>query len=96
VDHGLRSAWENYSRESISKVTTAKWSGGVTQAKDCLLCKYEALSSNASPTPPQKKKTKKAKTNRNKGKPSETRAGDGRVSALRPEFKRQYCQPKQT
>jgi hypothetical protein len=38
----------------ISKIIQAKWTGGVTQAVGCLLCKGKALSSNPSPT----KKTK--------------------------------------
>jgi hypothetical protein len=44
---------------SISKITTAKWTGGVTQAVKHLFCKCEALSSNLSPT------KKKKKTQRN-------------------------------
>jgi hypothetical protein len=27
----------------ISKITKAKWTGGVAQAVDCLLCKHEAV-----------------------------------------------------
>jgi hypothetical protein len=34
----------------ISKTTRTKWTGGVAQAADCLLCKCETLSSNPSPT----------------------------------------------
>jgi hypothetical protein len=33
----------------ISKITRAKWTGGVAQAIELLLCKYEVLSSNPSP-----------------------------------------------
>jgi hypothetical protein len=35
----------------ISKITRAKWTGGVdvTQPVECLLCKHEVLSSNSSP-----------------------------------------------
>jgi hypothetical protein len=33
-----------------SKITKGKWTGCVAQAVACLLCKYEALSSNPSPT----------------------------------------------
>jgi hypothetical protein len=33
----------------ISKITRAKWTGGVAQVVECLLCKHEALRS----TPPQ-------------------------------------------
>jgi hypothetical protein len=40
----------------ISKITGEKWTGGVVQAVECLLCKCEALGSNTSPT---KKKNKK-------------------------------------
>jgi hypothetical protein len=38
----------------ISKITSAKWTGGVAQAVKCLLCKCEAQSSNPSPTSPRK------------------------------------------
>jgi hypothetical protein len=38
----------------ISKIIRAKWPGSVAQAVECLLCKYEALSSN--PCPIKKKK----------------------------------------
>jgi hypothetical protein len=37
-------------RDSISKTTRAKWSGGVAQVVDYLLCQHEALSANPSPT----------------------------------------------
>jgi hypothetical protein len=39
-----------------SKITRAKWTGGMPQAVECLLCKCEALSSNSIPQqpPPQK------------------------------------------
>jgi hypothetical protein len=40
----------------ISKITTPKWTRGVAQAVECLLCKYEAL--NSIPIPPKKKKGK--------------------------------------
>jgi hypothetical protein len=45
--------------DPISKITIAKWTGGVVQAVRCLLCKHEALSSNSSQS--QKKKKKKEK-----------------------------------
>jgi hypothetical protein len=32
----------------ISKIIRGKWTGGVAQAVECLLCKYKALSSNSS------------------------------------------------
>jgi hypothetical protein len=31
-DQGLRPAWENSLRDAISKITRAKWTGGVAQA----------------------------------------------------------------
>jgi hypothetical protein len=34
----------------ISKITRAKWTGGVAQAVERLLCKCKALSSNPGPT----------------------------------------------
>jgi hypothetical protein len=34
----------------ISKITRAKWTGGVAQVVELLLCKHKALSSNPSPT----------------------------------------------
>jgi hypothetical protein len=34
----------------ISKITTAKWTGGVVQAVEYLLYKHEALSPNSNPT----------------------------------------------
>jgi hypothetical protein len=40
-------------KTSISKITRAKWAGGVVQAVEGLLCKHEALNSN--PDPPKKK-----------------------------------------
>jgi hypothetical protein len=49
-DHSLRSAWKKKSsRDPISKITREKWTGGVAQAVQHLLCKHKALSSNASP-----------------------------------------------
>jgi hypothetical protein len=36
-------------RDLISKITRAKWTGGVVQAVEHLLCKPKALSSNPSP-----------------------------------------------
>jgi hypothetical protein len=40
----------------MSKITTAKWAGGVAQEVECLLCKYKALNSNSSPTKKNKKR----------------------------------------
>jgi hypothetical protein len=36
--------------DPISEITRAKWTGGVAQVLECLLCKHETLSSNSSPT----------------------------------------------
>jgi hypothetical protein len=47
------------SQDTISKITREKWTGSVAQGVECLLCKCEALSSNASPT--KKKKEDEAK-----------------------------------
>jgi hypothetical protein len=38
-DWGLRPAWANSSQDPISKITRAKWTGGVAQAMEYLLCK---------------------------------------------------------
>jgi hypothetical protein len=38
-DCGLRPAWANSSWDSISKIPWAKWTGGVDQAVEYLLCK---------------------------------------------------------
>jgi hypothetical protein len=45
----LRPAWANSSRHLISKITRAKWTGGVAQVVECLLCKRKERS-NPSPT----------------------------------------------
>jgi hypothetical protein len=37
-------------RFPISKIMRTKWTGGVTQEVECLLCKHKALSSNSSHT----------------------------------------------
>jgi hypothetical protein len=44
------------SQDPISKITRAKWTGGVTQAVECLLYKCKALSSNPCPIKKKKKK----------------------------------------
>jgi hypothetical protein len=54
-DHGFRPAWANTLWDPISKITRVKWTGGEAQATErrlCenLFCKYEALSSNLSPS----------------------------------------------
>jgi hypothetical protein len=43
---------QNSLTDLIFKTTRTKWTGGVAQEVECLLCKYEALSSN----PHEKKK----------------------------------------
>jgi hypothetical protein len=55
----LRPSWANSLQDPISKITREKWTGGVTQAVQCLLCKCEALSINPSPTKKKRKKKKK-------------------------------------
>jgi hypothetical protein len=49
-DWGLRPVQANSSKDPISKITTAKWTVGVTQTVECLLWKHKTLSSNPSPT----------------------------------------------
>jgi hypothetical protein len=44
--HGLRPAWENSVRDPISKITRAKWTGGVAQVVEYLLCKCKTPCSN--------------------------------------------------
>jgi hypothetical protein len=44
----------------ISKISRAKWTGGVTQAVEHLLCKHEAQSLNPNPPKPPKQTNKKA------------------------------------
>jgi hypothetical protein len=46
--HSSRPAWTNNSQDPVSKITRAKWTGGVAQVLECPLCKCEALSSNRS------------------------------------------------
>jgi hypothetical protein len=48
-------------RAPISKITRAKWTGGVAQAKEHLLCKCKTLNSN--PNPNRIKKQKNAHWN---------------------------------
>jgi hypothetical protein len=38
----------------FSKITRAKWAGGLSLMAECLLCKYKVLSSNPVPPPAQK------------------------------------------
>jgi hypothetical protein len=42
-----RPVWINGSQDPISKITRAKWTG---DAVECLLCKYDVLSSNPNTT----------------------------------------------
>jgi hypothetical protein len=42
-DHGLRPAWVNSLQYSISKISRAKWTGGVAQAVEYLLCNCEFI-----------------------------------------------------
>jgi hypothetical protein len=53
-------------QKPISKITKAKWTGGVAQAVDGLLCKLKALSSNSGNT--KKKKVKMKQKNFKKKK----------------------------
>jgi hypothetical protein len=54
----LRPAQTKSSGDPISKTTRTKWTGGVAQAAEYLLCKCEALSSEPNPNhhPPSKKR----------------------------------------
>jgi hypothetical protein len=46
-DCGLSPAWEYSLQKPISEITIAKWTGGMTQAAEHLLCKWKVLSSNS-------------------------------------------------
>jgi hypothetical protein len=48
---------------TLSKITRAKWTRGVVQMVESLLCKHEALNSNSNPTktPQQQKEQPKSK-----------------------------------
>jgi hypothetical protein len=54
----LGQLWE-VAFNSIPQKTGAKWTGGMTQAAECLLCMSEALSSNSSLTKNQASKQTK-------------------------------------
>jgi hypothetical protein len=57
------SAWASSTGDPISKITRAKWSGGVTQVGESCFASAEALSSNPSPAPSSKRTPKQtAKT----------------------------------
>jgi hypothetical protein len=51
----FRPDWANSLQDPISKITRAKWTGGVAQAVEGLLCKHEVLSSNHSSIKKKKK-----------------------------------------
>jgi hypothetical protein len=53
-NHGSRSTQENSLWDAISKITRPKWTGGVAQAVEHLLCKLKALSSTPSCTKDKK------------------------------------------
>jgi hypothetical protein len=50
-----RPSQANSLQDPISKITKTKWTGGVAQSVECLLCKCRALTSNSSPTRKKKK-----------------------------------------
>jgi hypothetical protein len=50
--------WQTIHETPISKITRAKWTRGVAQAKKHQLCKCKALSSNPSSTKKKKKESK--------------------------------------
>jgi hypothetical protein len=52
---GQRIEETNSWRDSISKITRAKWAGGIAHAIKYLLCKCEALSSKPQSHPKKKK-----------------------------------------
>jgi hypothetical protein len=55
-------------QKPISKITKAKWTGGVAQAVDGLLCKLKALSSNSGNTKKKKVKMKQKNFKKRKNK----------------------------
>jgi hypothetical protein len=55
-DHSSRPVLENSSQDPISKITRAKWTGGVAQVLEHLLCKCEALGPNHNHTHPPTKR----------------------------------------
>jgi hypothetical protein len=59
----LRPPGQTVHETPISKITRAKWTGGVAQAAEDLFCKREGLSSNPSQT--KKNKTKHVPTYKN-------------------------------
>jgi hypothetical protein len=55
-DQGSRPAWANSSGDPTSKIITAKWTRGVGQVEEYLLCKSKDPSSNSSTAKRLKKK----------------------------------------
>jgi hypothetical protein len=49
-DCGSRSPWTNSFQDPIFKITRTKWTRGVAEVTEHLLCKHKALSSNPSLT----------------------------------------------
>jgi hypothetical protein len=56
------------SRQIVRETLLPKWSGGVAQLVDCLLCKCEARSSNPNTAKEKKRNKKKRKHNKNLSK----------------------------
>jgi hypothetical protein len=54
---------------SSPKITRAKWTRGVVQVVECLLCKWEALSSNCSSINKAKQQNKPTFETMNQNKP---------------------------
>jgi hypothetical protein len=52
----LRPTWANSSRDPITKITKAKWTGGAAQAVEYLFNKHTALNSNPSLTTKKERK----------------------------------------
>jgi hypothetical protein len=57
-DSSSRPTMANSSWDPISKITRVKWTEGMPQAVECLLCEHQALSSNHSNTQKNSKKNK--------------------------------------
>jgi hypothetical protein len=72
----LRPAGVNNSQDHIPKITRAKWTGGVAQVVESLLCKCKALSSNSSLIKKKKKERKKGRRER-EGRKTKGREGKG-------------------
>jgi hypothetical protein len=61
----LRPAQANSLQDLFSNIARAKWTGGVTQVLESLLCKCKTLGSNSSPA--KKKERRKEKNPKNQG-----------------------------